>query len=366
MLLLNNNDVAAVLDVPAAVEVLERSYHELISGEGVCRPRIDVRLPTGNAEGVYQWGSMEGGSALTGYFAVRVKSDVLVEREYAGTRTQEKYCSRPGLFCGLVLLFSVRNGEPLAMLNDGVLQHVRVAADSAIGTRLAARPDAEVVGMLGSGGMARSHLDALLGVRPVKRLQVYSPTRANRERYAAEMADRHDIEAVAVDDADAVYRGADIVCACTDAAADVVRGAHLAPGTHVTAIGGRPDAQARGRFDVWLRLGTAPAPASHPDWRPDDEYLVYRAVPESPVWDAHHHDRKHHRPPKGPQLVYLEDVVRHGAAVRTTREQITFSERGNIQGAQFHAVAGLVYERAVERGLGRTLPTEWFLQDIRD
>jgi hypothetical protein len=51
---------------------------------------------------------------------------------------------------------------------------------------------------------------------------------------------------------------------------------------------------------------------------------------------------------------------------RTSAKQITYSERGNIQGAQFFAVAGKVYELAKERGLGKEIPTEWFLQDIRD
>lgn len=54
---------------------------------------------------------------------------------------------------------------------------------------------------------------------------------------------------------------------------------------------------------------------------------------------------------------------KHG---RTSRQQITYSERGNIQGAQFFAVAGRVYELAKEKGLGREIPTEWLLQDIRD
>ena len=371
MLLLDNADVADLLRVEDVVGVLEESYADLVAGQGVCRPRIDVRLPTGEGDSIYQWGSMEGGSVRTGYFAVRVKSDVITEQEYAGTRTrtQEKHCVRPGLYCGLVWLFSARTGEPLAILNDGVLQHMRVGADSAIGARHASRPDSEVVGMLGSGGMARSHLEALLAVRPVKRVQVYSPTRANRERYAAEMAERHGLEAVPVSEPDAVYRGADILCACTDATGDVIRGDTLEPGTHVTSIGGRPDARARERIDVWLRLGTAPAPVSHPEWRPSDEYVVYRAAPDSPVWAQHQHDRVRKPPPEkgeGPRIVYLEAVLRHGGKARTSPEQITFSERGNIQGAQFHAVAGLVYERAERRGLGRRLPTEWFLQDIRD
>ncbi len=60
------------------------------------------------------------------------------------------------------------------------------------------------------------------------------------------------------------------------------------------------------------------------------------------------------------------DVVSGRARGRTSREQITYSERGNIQGAQFFAVAAAVYEAARREGLGRDLPTDWFLQDIRD
>jgi ornithine cyclodeaminase/alanine dehydrogenase-like protein (mu-crystallin family) len=51
---------------------------------------------------------------------------------------------------------------------------------------------------------------------------------------------------------------------------------------------------------------------------------------------------------------------------RTSRDQITWSERGNLQGAQFYAVAARIYEAAKAEGLGRNIPTEWFLQDIRD
>ncbi|MDP9416954.1 MAG: ornithine cyclodeaminase family protein, partial [Actinomycetota bacterium] len=190
-LLIDNATVEKLLTMRDTVTCLERSYAELAAGDAVCRPRIDVRIPTGDGESIYQWGSMEGGSAVSGYFATRVKSDVLTERQYGGTRTQEKHCMRPGLFCGLIFLWSTRNGEPLAIINDGALQHMRVGADSAIGVKLVARDDAEVLGMLGSGGMARSHVEALLAVRDIRRVQVYSPTRAHRERYAAEMSDRH-------------------------------------------------------------------------------------------------------------------------------------------------------------------------------
>jgi alanine dehydrogenase len=367
VLLIDNTVTAEVLRMPDVVRVLDRAYRELADGTTICRPRIDLRYPVGDGRQAYQFGTMEGGSAASGYHAIRMKSDVLSEVEYGGTRTQEKHCVEPGRYCGLVLLLSTRTGEPLAMLHDGVLQHMRVGADSAIGTDLAARPDARVVGMLGSGGMARVHLEALLAVRPLERVQVYSPTRANRERYAAEMGERFGLEVVAVDEPRDAFRGADVVMGCTDAAADVVVGDWLEPGAHVTSIGGRPDARAQERFDVWLRLGTVPAPLQDPTWRPTDEYLAYRAAPSDPVWDLHRHGAGR-KPPSGdggPRVVTFEEVLR-GAPVRTSPEEITFSERGNVQGAQFFAVAGLVYELARERGLGRELPTEWFLQDIRD
>lgn len=367
MLLIGNDVTARVLRMPDVLRVLDRAYRGLADGTTLCRPRIDMRFPTGSGSQVYQWGTMEGGSADSGYYAIRMKSDVLTEDEQGGTRTQEKYCVEPGTYCGLVLLLSTRTGEPLALLNDGVLQHMRVGADSAIGTGLAARADARVLGMLGSGGMARTHVEAVLEVRRLERVQVYSPTRANRERFAAETGDRYGLEVVAVDEPREAFRGADVVMGCTDAAADVIVGDWLEPGTHVTSIGGRPDARARARFDVWLRLGTAPAPVTDPSWRPTDEYLAYRALPGDPVWDRHTHGRGRRPPsgPDGPRVVGYEEALA-GAPVRTSAEQITFSERGNVQGAQFFAVAGLVYELARERGLGREIPTAWFLQDIRD
>jgi len=51
---------------------------------------------------------------------------------------------------------------------------------------------------------------------------------------------------------------------------------------------------------------------------------------------------------------------------RTSPKEISYSARGNLQGAQFFSVAGRVYELAKEKGLGKEIPTEWLLQDIRD
>ena len=364
-LLLSNDDIRRVLTPRMARQALEIAYRDLARGEAVCRPRIDIRIPTQTPSRFYQWGTMEGGSTA-GYFAIRMKSDVVYEQEYNGVRTQEKFASRPGLYCGLILLNDIETGVPLALINDGYLQHVRVAADSAIGTDIMARAGPLTLGMLGSGGMARSHVEALLQVREIRRIRVYSPTAENRRRYAADMAKTHGVEVEAVDDPGDVYGEADILAACTDSAVPVIRGEWLRAGMHVVSIGGRPDAAARRRFDVTLRFGTSPAPVGRPELGTADEYLGYLARPQDAGW---HGQRVGERAPavtgQGNDVMYTDIVAGRGKG-RTSDAQITYAERGNIQGAQFYSIAAAAYEEARRQGIGREIPTDWFLQDIRD
>jgi len=131
-LILNNEEVQSVLTMEITMKAMEQAYAELTRQEAVCRPRIDIHIPTKDPNKIYQWRTMEGGST-SGYFAIRMKSDVIYEQEYQGAITQEKYCVRPGRFCGLILLINIQTGEPLALINDGYLQHMRVGADSGIG-----------------------------------------------------------------------------------------------------------------------------------------------------------------------------------------------------------------------------------------
>ena len=99
-LFINNDVVSQVLTMKDTIEVLGKAYADLVAKEAVCRPRVDIQIPTSDPHKAYQWGSMEGGS-VGGYFAIRMKSDIIYETEYNGAITQEKYCTQPGLFCGL-------------------------------------------------------------------------------------------------------------------------------------------------------------------------------------------------------------------------------------------------------------------------
>src|ERR1700752_366581 len=120
-LIINNDDVSKLLTMDDTIAALEKAYLDIATTEAVCRPRVDIRIPSKDPAKNYQWGTMEGGST-SGYFAIRMKSDVVYERSYNGVRTQEKYCSRPGLFCGLAPLNSIATREAPALTHSGILQ----------------------------------------------------------------------------------------------------------------------------------------------------------------------------------------------------------------------------------------------------
>ncbi len=366
-LIINNEDVAKVLTMEDTIAALEESYRNLARGEATCRPRIDIRIPTSDPTRNYQFGSMEGGSTK-GYFAVRMKSDIIYEQRNGDVVTQEKYCTKPGLFCGLIFLTSIENGEPLAFINDGVLQHMRVAGDGGIGVKYLARKDARVVGMLGSGGMAREHMASFMAVRNIEKLQVYSPTKANREAFGAEIAAKYNIEVKVCDRPDDIYKGADIVAGLTDTAVPVLNGNLIEKGAHVINIGGSgvPDKATIDKVDVYLRFGDTPAPVGRPELALEDEYIAWEARPAAPKFGDGRRGKKAHGMVLPEKRISLADIWSGKAPGRTADDQITWSERGNLQGAQFYAVAGHVYELAKERGLGYDIPTELFLQNIRN
>jgi hypothetical protein len=206
-------------------------------------------------------------------------------------------------------------------------------------------------------------------VRDIKRIRVYSPTTENRRRFADDMARQFGVEVEALDDPREVYRGADILAACTDSAVPVIRGEWLEAGMHVISVGGRPDPAARARFDLTLRLGTAPAPVGRVELGTADEYIGYMARPNDPAWATQRMGKPAPIVTGRGDDVMLADIIEGrttGTTGRTSDAQITYSERGNIQGAQFHAVAAVAYEAAVKQGIGHELPSAWFLQDIRD
>jgi ornithine cyclodeaminase/alanine dehydrogenase-like protein (mu-crystallin family) len=359
-LLLTNEDLAPLIVAAEFVTIQDTAYRGLAGGAGVCTPRIDLQSAPMSAEAAYQLGLTAGMSGR--YAALRVKSDVVTRRMVAGKARKDKYCVAPGTYLGLVLLFDTANGALLAILHDGLLQKMRVGADSALGVRYLARADARVLGLLGSGGMARAHVAAIAAVRPLTQLRIFSPTRENREAFAREMAQLHGLDVVACDRPEAVYAGADVVASCASAIGPVIHGAHLEPGQHVTCIGGTLDGAANARIDLALRFGLAPDPAELPGLGFRGECLTFS---ESGAKAAQGGTGAYADVPEARRIRFA-DLLRDPALGRGSATEITFSERGNIHGLQFAAVAGLLYERAQAAGVGEPLPPEMFLQSVRN
>jgi ornithine cyclodeaminase/alanine dehydrogenase-like protein (mu-crystallin family) len=160
MLIIDNALVSKLLTMEDCIRVQEEAFAKLLSGGAMHRPRVDMYFPCNREDGYFRWGSMEG--ANDGYFAIRMKSDIVTwPRDANGNWTEDKYCRQPGTYCGIIFLVSTCNAEPLAFINDGVLQHMRVGGGAGLGAKYLARADAHVVGMFGSGGMAHTFLEAL-------------------------------------------------------------------------------------------------------------------------------------------------------------------------------------------------------------
>lgn len=367
MYLIDNQTVADVLDMKACVDVIERAFRGLGTGETVQRPRTDIYAPSAAMpEGYYRWGSVEG--AFDGILASRLKSDIITwQKQETGELNESKYAVRPGTYCGLVLLFSTQDGSPLAILNDGYLQHVRVGASAGIGARHLSRPDSAIVGLIGSGGMARTYLEAFCAVRAIGEARVYSRSEANRTGFAEEMSRKLGIAVHAVDTPEAAVRGADIVSCCTSSVAPVLDPDWLEPGMHVTHLTRAeiPPA-AMDRFDVVVFQGDDGLPL------PESETFK-RHIGQSPgafIGGTPEERRRlpePFKPPRAPvSRVDILDILSGAAPGRTGADQITYHRNSGNNGAQFSASAGLVLRLVEKAGLGRRLPVEWFLQDIRN
>jgi ornithine cyclodeaminase/alanine dehydrogenase-like protein (mu-crystallin family) len=134
-----------------------------------------------------------------------------------------------------IFLVDPRTGTPLAIMDGRLITEMRTAAVSAVATKLLAAPNARVLGILGSGVQARSHLEALRLVRQFEEVRVWSPTKEHAKQFAEE------IGGTAVSAEEAV-RGADVVVTVTNSKTPVLKGSWLKPGCHVNAIGAcRPD-----------------------------------------------------------------------------------------------------------------------------
>ena len=360
MLLINNQVVEQILDMKGCMEALETGYRDLINERANYRGRYDFFVPNDDPKLMYRWGTMEGASRSFETMAIRMKSDML---EWPEGKTVEKYCVQPGTFCGIVMVFSTRNGEPLAIINDGYIQHMRVGGCAGLGVKYLSREDAGVIGIFGSGGMARTYLQAFNLVRSIREVRVYSPTPKNRESYATEMSQKLGLKIIPVERPEEVVRGADIVATCTDSIQVIVNDPNwIESGMHLTCVKANEwSPEIVQASDVIIKMGRPTRQLDEGQMRIGGEAAVVAGNAEeikriaNPKVDIFSRD-----------FPLLTDIMSGKIKGRTDRRQVTFFANSGTQGLQFASTAGYVVREAKRRGLGQEIPTDWFLQDIRD
>lgn len=314
MLYLTEADVRDLLPMPAALGVVRAVLSDSGAGRAPVLPRRRVRAAGAVLAVMAAAWNPEGGRSLLG------------AKVYSAGRNKARFH---------VLLWSGDDGEPLAMLEADRLGQVRTGAASGVATDVLARPDSRRLFVVGTGCQAETQIEAIAGVRRLERVEVYGRDAARREAFAGRMRERLGLQVAAVDEPEAATGRADVVVTVTNAAAPVVRGRWLRPGTHLNAAGSNRDDHAELDEEA-VRRASVVAVDDLEGARLEAGDLVAAAA-AGWSWQA---------------AVPLGDILRGRAPGRADAAAITLFESQGIASEDV-AAAAYVYDRALREGRGR-------------
>ena len=362
MIHIDNDDVTSLLAMSDVIAALRAGFGELAAGTAAHVPRLELWSPAERADAYYCLGTMSGTTKHFGLTALRVKSDVL---SWPDGKRQEKFAAQPGTYCGFILLFSNSTGEPVALVNDGVLQSMRVGASGAIAADLLADEAASTVGIVGSGTMARTHLAAIAEVRKLELVKVYSPTAANRAGFAAEMTSLLGVTVQPVESAANAVADCPIVVSATNSMAATLEPGWIADGAFVSCVTRRevsPELVERADRTLQLDEFSIRPEARVPRMEfPQSGAAGFVAGDEA---DRARLPWKHRAATESfPSLI---DVLAGRVPDRRSPGETILFVNVGAQGVQFASVAGRLYELAREREMGTPFDQGVFLQDVRD
>lgn len=353
--LLNNDDVAQVLTIEDCLEVLEDTFRDYAEGKAVNRPRAHSYAPIRKSPQTwYMFKTMDAVVPRYGIGGIRLTSDIVIEREVDGKLRREKPGLAPGgRWTELILLFSTETGELLAIVHGGYLQRLRVGATGGLCAKYVARHGAKRVALIGTGGLAGPHLEALARIYALDEVKVYSPTKDHRRRFAEDWKSKLGLNITAVESARVAIENADIVSLVTNSLSPVLDGEWLRPGIHINSVQrGELDNRTIERSDfIVIRSRDR-----------DTHWYIGPQAPGEVKFD------RSEDPALQPKMRTLGGIIAESEEGRTRPEQITLFSGSGLGsaglGIQLLSVAARAYEKARQRGLGRELPTEWFSQEI--
>ena len=349
-LILSNSEIQEALTVDQCLAVMEDSYGEQANSRAVNRPTCHSYLPHSLPNSTYSFKSVDGGVGKLGVLALRVTSDIVQEQQLHGSVRLEKVPLARGMFVGLVQLFSAETGELLAIMPDGFIQQVRVGVTSALGMKVMARRNSQVMGLIGSGGQARAHYRFMTAVMPIRKVKVYSPNPEHRKTFVAQMEKETGVQGEPVGSAAEAVKDVDVICSATNSSRPVLQPDWLEPGMHYNSIREfETDMAVLDKCDV-ISIHTRFGGVQHyqPPGIEEDMPGVRREKPRD--WSRY------------PEIC---ELIAGKAASRISDQQITFFLNNVGTGVQFAAMGYCAYKGAKEKGLGKEIPTDWFLQDIK-
>jgi alanine dehydrogenase len=312
LLYLCRADVERLLDVDAMLEALGKALVIFSSGITSVPPRIAARVPDLGLLG-----------AMAGYVP-GVALEVKLVSVFPGNHSRGLPSHQ-----GLIALFDENDGAPLALMDGGYITAIRTGGTAAVAARALAREDAKVLAILGAGVQGGSHLETFTRVRDFGEIRVASRDKGK----ASALAARHPNAHVARSFEDAV-RGADVVACCTDAREPIIRREWLAPGVHVSSVGGT--------FGPELDPETLSAAKVFVEWR--------GAALNAPPAGAHELQGM-----DAESITEVGEVLAGTKAGRTSKDDMTvYKSTGHA--VEDGATARLVYDRALAEGVGVSLP----------
>jgi alanine dehydrogenase len=313
---ITESDVRGVLTMPMALQAVERILRLQSTGEVIVHPRRRFELP---------------GSAFFHYMAAADYS--------SGYVAVKQYTYAKGKLRFLVSLYEMAGGDLVALIEADYMGQLRTGAASGVASKYLARGDARKAAIIGSGGQARTQLEAISLVRKLESAKVFSRDPARRERFSREMTDRLGFSVEPTESAADAIRGADIVCTATTASQPVLRGADLSAGMQINAIGANHankrelDSQAVAGVDVITVDSIEQS-------RQEAGDLILAFDGDDSCWTG---------------VKRLADVVAGKTTGRASDAEVVLFKSNGIASWDL-AVAMKVYDLVRRQGLGRELP----------
>lgn len=221
-LFINKEKIAALLPMNECIGIMEKTFRALACGE-IGQPLRNIMWLPGK-KGLL--GMMPGHAAGLGVMGIKVITVFHSNREVSLPSHQ-----------GVVILFDANNGQPLMIFDALEITAIRTAAASAAATKLLSRDDSATLAIIGSDEQARRHIEAILLVRKIKQVNVWSRTEENAVQLVDEMTGKYNIPFHIKKTVKQAVEAADIICTVTSSKEPVVRGEWIAKGTHINAVG---------------------------------------------------------------------------------------------------------------------------------